>query len=1102
MLRIYYGRACIDKEKFIFDHVNAHERTLLLVPDQFTLEAERQAFAHLHTEALLHVEVLSFSRLGNRILSELGGGKQTFIDKYGRHMVLTAVARQLREQLQVFRGLEERNSFIEMVNNFISELKQYNCGPAELAAMAQEDEVDSYTRRKLADLTLLYRRYEEEIRGKYTDSEDLIGLYLQKIGQSKLIAGSRIWVYGFDSFAPKALNMIGQLAAQAVEVNVVLTYDRQCRDAALFTLTGMVMENLQQEARAVGVESQIRSIPAETRTARPAAIAHIERELYTLPARKQADCAGIHLVAASNFYSEAESAAAYVLHLVRDRGFRYRDIRLVCNDQEVRGPIIERVFAEYGIPVCSDNKRDILSNPIVQYITSLLDVVIRQYRSEDVFRVLKSGFGPLTREEIAVLENYTMKYRIRRTMWLRPFAKGRNEYGPEGLAALEGLRQRAIAPFTALAPLLEAKTVGEFIQQFYRFLYEEVKLPEQITAFIEAQEAMGHGDLAQETTQIWAQVVRILDQMMEIMGDEAFVGSSFAEILNVGLSQVEIGVLPQAVDGLLMGTMQRVRLSTVRVLMVIGANEGVLPQEKPPTGLFSSEEKALFQEKGQALCKVDSIMLMEERLAIYRNLSKPTDCLWMSYALADEEGKESRPSSVYLRLQEIFPTLTEEADVLSRDDAMSMIGGDVATLRHLSEHLQMLAEGETLSPAWRATLRWYRQNAPTQLLLIEKGLLFTNQQEKLGAAAARALFLRDPAGAISLSPSRLERFSRCPFSHFVAYGLHPEERRIFAVAPREIGDLYHTCLMALSRALTRPDLEITHPLSPWMTVTRQQCAAMVQEIVERQIADYREGVFQLGGQELYRSHRIIAICEEACWAAIEQVRAGRITRSAFEVGFRRNGEIPPVTVEVNGETIYIEGKIDRVDYLPNERVKIIDYKTGNETFSVSEAEAGYRLQLMLYLEAACEGKREPAGVFYFPISEPMIDVTEKDDSPDIMEKEIRKQFKLNGVLVDEPEVIESVAGTFSGYSEVVPLRKSKEGVKGTGAENLLTAEAFAAMREAVNDKVKEICRNLTAGAIDIYPMKSRERSACTFCEFRGICRFDTVFAGCAYHVIS
>lgn len=1114
MLNIYYSRESVDKEKFIFDQIRKEPgglhggRVLVLVPDQYTLEAEQQAFHHLKTEGLLNVEILSMSRLGSRILDETGGGKQTFIDKYGRHMILARIAKEEKEKLQVFRGLETRNSFIEMVNNFISELKQNNCSGKDLEEMASKEELGAYTRKKLEDLSLLCRRYEEEICGKYTDSEDYIDLYLRKIGESDLIAGSKVWIYGFDSFAPKALDVIGQLMAHACEVNVVLTWEKDCRDEELFQLTGIVMENLESKANALGISSKYMPILKECygfENKRPA-MEHLERELYTLPSKKMESHEGIHLVSSANLYNEAESAAAWVLHLVREKGLRYRDIRLVCNDQNTRSAILQRVFQEYGIPLFWDTKKDILSSPIIQYVLSMLAFIADGYRTEDLFLVLKSGFGTLEREEIIDLENYAIKYRIRRTMWMRPFVKGNLEYGEDGLARLELLRQRAVEPAEKLAKIVNASlkqqgTVSEFIENFYAYLYETVKLPEAVLEYIEGQENLERYDLADEASQIWGCMIGILDQMMELMGEESFQLDTFLELFRVGLSQVEIGILPPTKDGLLMGTMQRTRMSNVKALLVVGANEGILPQENPEVGLFGTEEKELFREKGTQLCKVDSIMLMEERLAMYRNLSKPEHSLWMSCSLSNEEGKEIKPSSIFVKMKELFPNLEEEPDVLNREEKMPLVHGGISSLRHLTEALREATEGQPLAPEWEETLAWYRDNQREALEPLRKGIGFTNLQEKLGREAARNLFLRNPEKAISLSPSRLEKFSRCPFSHFVSYGLRPEERRIFEIAPREIGDIYHECLMVLAQTLTKDNLEVTHPLSPWMQITRRECRLLVEETVKQQMDGYREGVFLQGKEEAYRSGRLVDICEKVCWAVVEQVRAGQIERNGFEVGFRRGGEIKPICVELENETVYIEGKIDRVDYLPDDRVKIIDYKTGNEEFSIAEAKAGYRLQLMLYLEAACEEERKPAGVFYFRIKEPNLDATGKEWDAEEMEKEIRKNFKLNGVMVDEPGVIRNIAGDFTGYSEIVPLRAGKDKISGTGKENLISEEDFAELREVVAKKVKSICQELVDGTIEIHPMKTKDRSACTFCEYKGICRFDTVFDGCKYNVI-
>ncbi len=1210
MLNIFYGRENLDKEKFIYDNIGG--RALLVVPDQFTLEAERELIAHSGAKALMDVEVLSLSRLGYRLLEELGGSKRTFIDKYGRHMILSSIAAEEREKLQVFKGLEEKNSFIELVNNFISEMKQFNCGADELAEIARSVPDGSYTQRKLEDLYLLYSEYEAAIRGKYTDSEDYIDLFLGKISRSELVAGNHIWIYGFDSFAPKALSVIGELMQYAADVNLVLTYDdkREARDADLFALAETVIRNFENLAERRSIEVRKRAIPKTYTAERADKIQFIEQELYALPAGKytrggqstnpaeggasEAAAAGtdsLTLVAAANLYNEAESAACYVLELVRDFGYRFSDIKVICNDQETRGPILKRVFKEYGIDLVSDTSKDILQSSIVQYITALMDVVVEKYRTDLMIKMLKSGFGDLTNDEITDLENYAIKYKIRGTMWKRPFVRGESEYGAEALVRMNAVREKALAFMPDLEAIFEAETCGEFISGLYGFLYEKVKLPEKIADLTVLQTEQGRPDLAEETAQIWGKVIGIFDQMSEITGEQKFRAAAFRDLFEVGISQVEIGILPPTKDGLMMGTMQRTRTGEMKALVVVGANEGVLPNEKPGSGLFGSDEKNLFKENGIELCKVDDVRFLEERMGIYRNLSKPRERLWISYSLSDAEGGPARPSGVFTKLAGLFGDTPVARDALNRQSDAELVGAGPAGLRHLTEALQAACEGRPLAPHWREALAWFKRNKPEALEPIRAGIAFTNKQEELGRKTAEALYTgnyqsislpldtisgdtgdtdaplnmgndaspvcdtakgstRDaasntlaaagtelaakntqpaenltraagtelateqpelqpdesasaPPTTLSLSPSRLERFSRCPFSHFVLYGLKPEERRIFEVAPREIGDIYHECLMKMTRHLTRNGIAVTAPESPWMTVSRQECKAFVEDVIATETVSYREGIFEVGNEEKYRGKRITDICEKVCWALIEQVRAGEIERCDFEVSFGRGRKIKPIAVELDGGgQAYIEGKIDRVDYLPGDRVKIIDYKTGNENFNLSEVEEGYRLQLMLYLEAALEQERRPAGVFYFKINEPMIDMSGKTVDPDEVSDKVQKSYKLNGVIVDDPNVIRNVAGDFSGISDIVPIRINKEGVvSGTGKDNLLSDEEFVKLREVVGEKVCELCDSLADGSIEIHPMKTHDTSACAYCQYKGICRFDTIFEGCGYNII-
>ncbi|MBR3756249.1 MAG: PD-(D/E)XK nuclease family protein [Firmicutes bacterium] len=1101
MLNIYYGRESIDKEKFIYERIAEKQgRTLVIVPDQYTLEAEKRAFRLLHTQGLLDVEIISMSRLGSRLLAQQGGNRKTFIDKYGRHMILTRIAKECKEDLQVFGSTMEKPSFLEMTNNFISEMKQYEVTPWDLEIMRGNLEEGSLLHRKLADLQFIYEKYEEVIEGKYTDAEDLISLYTEKISQSPAIADSEIWVYGFDSFAPKALSVLGNLMAAAKDFHIFLTCDDNCIDEELFQLPRIVMRKLQAQADTFGVQCRIQNVGVGFETIdRAPALAAIERQLYGACISPEEDYRGLTIVEAASIYGEAESAAAHVLHLVRDKGYRYRDIVIICNDPKTRGSVLRRIFEEYGMEIFDDQKRSIASSPIAIYVVALLETVMERYRTADLLKVLKSGFTNLAPEEIEDLENYVFKYRVKGTMWKKPFVKGALEYGIDGLERLNQLRENVIAVFTRVETLTkEVKTTREFIESYYDYLVNQVGLEVYISNLIAMQEEQGNLDLAEETKQIWGKIVALFDQMMELSGEEPFHGKDFLLLLTAGLSQMEVGILPPTSDDLMLGTMQRTRSGEAKAVLVIGANEGLLPKDADTEGLFSLDELEYLagDEEGKALCKSDHIRVMEEQLAIYRNLCKPTESLWISYAVSDEEGRELRTSEIVDRLLRMFPGLTPEKDVLNRGDTENLLGGKVNTLRHLTKALQEGEKGETVEPLWKSVLDWFQREEKGIVERVLAGLDFKNQQPDLPQDLVELLYKRSEGETLTISPSRLERFSRCPFAHFVNYGLKPEERRVFEAASREIGDIYHQCLMELSEKLTQE--------GRWETVTEEECRGFVEDVATREASQYREGLFQMGNEEKYKLSRIAETCFHVCWALIEQVRSGEIIESRYEEPFGKKHKLSPITVDCGSQMVQIEGIIDRFDTLQDDRVKIIDYKTGREFFDIKEARGGYRLQLMLYLRAAQEQKRKPAGVFYFLIDEPRIDLSdiEKEKVFEKISKEMKKSFRLNGIMVEDTAVIRSIAGEFDGYSDILPLRNTKEGIKATSENFLLSEENFQKLQAEMDQQIEKLCRELVSGKITIQPKKTEKTSPCVYCQFKSICRFDTAFEGCNYEVIS
>lgn len=1120
MLKIYRSREDTDKEKFIYKAIATAKPcgtgTLVIVPDQYTLDAEKRAMNCMNTDVLLDVEITTFSRLGSRLLREAGKQPTAVIDKYGRQMLLTGIISGLDGELEVFGGLSQKEAFIETVNDFISQAKQYSCGPEELAAAAAGGS-DGMLSMKLRDLQRIYAEYEKATEGCYTDSEDIIDMYISMTAGSAFIASSRIWIYGFDSFTPKNVAFIAALSAAAVETDVYLTYDEGSGDDELFTLTGIVTKALIEAANGAGADVSVCRASGEPCVRAPG-IRTLEKELYRISPEPADDCSGITVVRAANMYNEAQSAASYVLHLLRDEGYRMSDIVLICNDQDHRMSMISRAFEEYGIGIFGDFKRPIAASKAAVFIVALLEALGSGCATNDVMRVIKTGFAGLDADETDMLENYVTKYRIKGSMWKKPFVRGAFEYGEEGLQRIEALRSRFMELFSPFENVYERKqTCGEFLRSFYELLVK-IGLPEKIAWTAQAQEAGGFVDMAEETMQVWSMIMDAFSQMAQIMGSEPFRGAQFTEMLLSGLTHMEVGVIPPTADDIMLGTMQRTRSAAVKALIVIGANEGMLPLDAGESPLFSSEELEAVQAVGSSFGKTDDIRIMEEQLAIYRNLSKPSEHLWISYSVRDEEGAELRPSEIIDRLLTIFPDLTPIDDVVSQGIPEFMIGGRVNTVRQYTVAMRRAKKGGKIAPEWKAVGEWLSENDSEAYGGIRRALDFDNRQRPLGSDLVRKLFGRGADDADSsasdrdavraddpqrdtniryeFSPSRIEAFSRCPFSHFVSYALRPDEQREYTIAGREIGDLYHLVLMRISERLTKE--------RTWQTVTTDELKAHISEVIEEEAEQYRDGVFTYTDGDKYWKVRAQSTCFYVCTALVSHVRRGAIKSTDFEVPFGPSGKLPPIRVETGSGTVLIKGKIDRVDTLRDDRIKIIDYKTGNEKFDRTEAEKGYRLQLMLYLNAAAGEDGKPAGVFYFNIADPNTDLTgvEPDKISSTISKNMENFFKLNGIMLDSADVIKEIAGDFEGRSPVIPVRTNVDGRIGTDIRDFLISEdEFAELRSRINSVTQSLCLEMLDGRIDIRPKKSGMSKPCTYCRYKGICMFNTAFAGCTYDVV-
>lgn len=1162
MLNIYYGGENIEKEKFIFEHIKG--RSLLLVPDQFSLQAERDAFFYLDKTGLMDLAVVDFSALGHKILKEAGSPVPPLIDKYGRHMLLTRILEESDDALKIYKGVRGKNSFVERVNMLISEMKRSEVSVDMLREVSESLEDSSFLKYKLKDIVTLFSLYEEAIAGKYLDSEDYITFYGDKMLDSPLVAVSDVWVYGFDTFTPKNLLVLERILKTARSLNIVMTWEdaaktssarsakddagdpSQSGDAAwpgdagflaaddredLFSLTGFVIRNLVEMAEDLNEEVTCQAI---TGSGRDNLWSKTMREISVSPeAPLQEKDPRITAVCTSNIYAEADRAAAYILQLVREHGYRFGDIVVVCNDTGLRSGVIRRTFVRWGIPVFIDQKRKVIQHPVVGFLLSLLEIIGSGYRDSAVMQLIKSGFLGLAEEEQDALENYVQQFKIRGTLWKKPFSRMGDNYTAEDLNRFNELREQVVSVIeTARDRIGKYNTAGEKIRGLYGFLADDFMMEDRIEAMAKAQQEAGFLDGAAETGQSWNVICRIFDQIVETVGEERLSGRALRQIVEAGLAEMEIGIVPVNPDSVLVGTMQRTRVGRVKALLVLGANEGLLPLQKTDEGLLSEREKAVLEEMDLEFSRTEDMVKQEERLAIYRTLSQPEERLYVSCSRIDETGGELRPSAVFRELENFLQSRAESDDSVVLGDLEDGEVTEIAVspkgaISYLTDAFREYLEDGKLDEDWLYAGLWYGSHEPEEMERIRRGMEFDNEQNALGGQLADALY-RGDRRAIEASASRLEKYSGCPFAHFISYGLRPEDLRVFEMGPREIGDIYHECIMKLSQRLTAGEdsfqgldavpVAVTDPDSRWMKITQEECREEIRRILQDETGTYREGLLSSGRNESYRAERIVDICSRVAWAMIGQVRRGRIREMYFEQPFARGAQLPPIRVTAGEHEVLIKGKIDRMDVLEmpehedglETAVRIVDYKTGGDSVDVEHFRSGYKLQLMLYLKAATQKQEvKPAGVFLFKIREIDADADARTVVPGeaAAEERMEDAYKLEGIVLDDMDLIDAMDTEIGGASKVLPIKYVKKNgtYSGSSGGYLFSREEFEELSAQVDRQVDRICREICDGKIDIRPKKEKKKdmegnykTSCKYCSYKSICMFDTAFPGCRY----
>ena len=1075
-----------------------HKNLILLVPEQFTLQAERDLIYKMDLPGIMDVDVLSFTRLAHKVFNEVGGLTRIHLNEQGKNMILRKIIDESEKDLTVYKKAARQDGFAAMFNDLICELKQHDMSVEILREQLQQMESNTMIYGKLKDVLTIYEKFNEYIEGRYIDTEDYMNLLIEKLELAPFLKNSEIWIDGFTTFTPQTYRILEKLIIMAKQVTITFTMEfyKQQRDGELFRISEKTYERIHDIALRYGIPGEIIDLdknPSEFQGKTPE-INHIEKELFAYPYKSfEGTVHPITLFSGLNLHTEIEHAASTIVSLVRDKGYRWKDIALICNDMESYGMLIKRVFEEYGIPCFLDKKRSILHNPIVETILASLTVIVKGYRYEDVFRLFKTGFCGVDVESYELLENYVLQYGIRGNGWKEPFILG-NERLLEGL---NKSREQFMEPLMKLEKKVKNKTgVGEITRAVFAYLHQ-LKVPEQMEEWIDLLRQDGAYEYVNENTQIWNIAMEIFDQLVEIIGDQTVTLKEYIRMLESGFSSIELGIIPTTIDQVLVGSIQRSKSHDIKALFVVGVNDGILPSKKEEEGILSDEERMILKEKGLELGNDNEKRAYQEKFNIYSAFSKPTDYFWLSYAMADQEGKALRPSILVDRFKKLFKGILIQSDVIDNQRNQQLISTPGSTFKYMVENFRMKVDGKSMDELWWKVYQWYFQNGEwnSRREAMIEGLFHQNQIEYIDSNYAKKLY----SFPIRSSVSRLEQFVRCPFAHFIKYGLRPSERETFKIEAPDLGEIFH-------RAIEEFTLQLKEEQIDWRTLEKEKCHTMADSVIDKVVIGHRNRIMDSSNRYKYLTQRLKRISRRALWTLTEHIKKSGFQPVEYEVSFGLNQPYPPMEIELaHGEKVFIEGRIDRIDILDGDEhsfVKIIDYKSGGKEFILSDVYYGLQLQLMIYLDAILiNGEKlnrnsvKPGGIFYFKIDDPMVKTEEK--VIELIEKEIQKKLRMKGLVLKDVNVVKEMDHGIDGFSHIIPVGLNKENGFHSSS-SAVDQQEFNALIEHVRRLVKEITLEMLKGKVRIQPMKNGNQSTCTYCTYRGVCQFDTLFEDNTY----
>ena len=1001
-----------------------------------------------------------------------------------------------------FLGKSENN--IDMIMTQLTELKKHGVSLDNLETLKENIE-DTYLESKLNDIYTVYSQFQEKIKNNYIDENDSLTILKEQLDSTNMFDNTEIYIDEFVGFTKQEYDIIEKLLEKAYKVTISITSDElyKTKDASndIFYTNKETISKILKIAKANNIKIEEPVKQEEIYRFKNKELNHIEENLYNFPYKKfNEDVANLKLFLANNQYSEVENIARTIVKLVRDEGYRYRDIAIITKNIDTYSNLCKAIFNEYNIPVYIDEKRDLSQNILVKYLISILDVFSKNWTYDSVINYIKSGFTNISQEDIYLLENYALEWNVRGSLWYKQDWNFRDadEKGEEQIAHLNELRRNIVNPLVKLKNNLSGKKSAKQISEnLYKFFIEnkiDEILAEKINKLNEAQEV----SISAEYETSWKIIMQVLDEIVLVFGDENITFETYMQILKTGLGESKLGTIPMAQDEVTVGDVDRSRSHKIKILFIIGLNDGMFPGTTKAEGFLNDADRQKILEKGIELAKGTVDRIYEDNFNIYKAFTTAEEKMYLSYSSSDMEGKSLRQSILVSRIKKIFAKLQEESDIIQRK---SEICTKQNTFEELLINLRDFRDGKEIDPIWFKIYNIFDNNTEWKPKLESaiKALSYTNVPEQITKENVEKMY----GDVLKTSVSRLEQYSSCPFSYYLKYGLKLNEKETFNLEAVDTGTFMHDVIDSFFARLDEQEINIKQ-------ITDEEIEEIVTDIIQDKLNLNKNYIYTVSAKYKILAGRLKKVVTTSMKYIVQSIKQSEFEVFGHEIEFGGKGQYKPITVKTDdGKRVEIIGKIDRVDILKNPDgtyVRIIDYKSSIKNIDLNQVVSGLQLQLLTYLNETCKVEDFlPAGVLYFNLSNPSIS-SEKNMTDEEIENKIKQEFKMKGLILADVNIIRKMDTKIdeTGTSTIIPAGIKKDGEINNLKTSAISKEQFNYLQKYMNKLIKQISESILAGNIEVKPYYNTKlkTTPCTYCKYRSICRFDENSATNKYNYIS